>query len=135
MRLPARALGVVATLAVLPACVPPTYYAWGGYDDALYAHYKSPQDRGPFVEQLKTIILASQQAGRKVPPGILAEYGFALLEEGQIDEAVGYFQREREAWPESRPFMDKMIRSAERRRGSTAPGQGPAGALEGKSRS
>jgi len=33
-------------------CVPKTLYPWGGYDDALYRHYKNPQDRDEFVAKL-----------------------------------------------------------------------------------
>ena len=47
-------------------------------------------------------------------------------------QAIAYFRREREVWPESRVLMDKMIRNAEIRAGQPAPGatKGPAGAAE-----
>ena len=72
-----------------------------------------------------------------MPPGLYAELGYALLEEGQTKEAVGYFEKEKTKWPESGFLMDKMIRNAERKGSSPAkaPARGPAGAVERGSRS
>jgi hypothetical protein len=113
-------------------------YHWGGYDDALYRHYKSPQEREAFVESLRRVILESEERGVRVPPGICAEFGFALYEEGRLPEAIAYFQREQREWPEARVLMEKMIRNAELRAGKAAgppalapaAAQGAAGALE-----
>jgi hypothetical protein len=132
-----RAARGVAVALVLAAtgCAPATMYHWNGYDERLYAHYRNPQDRERWVEGLKTTILGAEQAGRRVPPGVYAEYGYALYEEGRLPEAVAYFGKERELWPESRVLMDKLIRNAERR-GAVQPAgvratTGPAGAVEG----
>jgi hypothetical protein len=103
-------------------------YRWGDYDEVLYAHYKAPQQRQVYVASLKTIILAAQQEGKTVPPGIYAEYGYALYEEGNAPEAIQYFERERDTWPESRVFMEKMIANA--RRLPPPPPAAPATELE-----
>lgn len=131
------ALLAAALAAVLggAACTPrSTLYDWDGYDDALYRHYRQPQDRDTWVESLKTAVLAAEAQGRRVPPGLYAEYGYALYEEGVYPQAVAYFRKEREQWPESRFLMEKMIRNAELRSGQPAPGavKGPAGAAEGR---
>jgi hypothetical protein len=129
-----RAGMAVAALALAAAgCAPPTMYAWNGYDERLYAHYRNPQDREAWVEGLKISILEAERSGQRVPPGVYADYGFALYEEGRFLEAVGYFRKERDLWPESRLLMEKMIRNAERRGTSQAAGAatGAAGALEG----
>lgn len=127
----ARLLAVAAA-AALAACVPTQqYYHWGNYDRTLYQHYRNPQDRAAFVEALKIAILEAEQRGDKVPPGVCAEYGYALYEEGQAAESLRWFQREKETWPESTILMDKMIRNAQRRGAQPPPaGQGPAGAVE-----
>lgn len=113
----------------------PTMYHWNGYDAGLYGYYRNPQDREAWVERLRTTIDGAQVVGKKVPPGLRAEYGFALYEEGVYAEAIAQFRKEAEEWPESRFLMDKMIRNAERR-GATKPDAppttGPAGALERK---
>lgn len=132
---PHRLAPLLALAAIAFAgCAPRSnLYHWRGYDEGLYRHYKQPQDREPWVETLKLVIIESEERGSKIPPGILAEYGYALYEEGRFPEAIAHFERERAEWPESRELMDKMIRNA-RTRGAQAPSapaaRGPAGALE-----
>jgi hypothetical protein len=130
-------LGVAAAALVMSACAsgPQPLYQWGRYDESLYAHYKKPQNRTDFVANLKKVVLESEKAGKKVPPGCYAEYGYVLLEEGQKDQAIAYFGKERDLWPESRELMEKMIRNAQRI-GPQSPDQtqkptGEAGAVEG----
>lgn len=113
-------LAVLAVAATLAGCATSqTGYRWGNYDSALYAHYKNPQDQKAYVASLKAIVLESDRAGVKPPPGICAEYGFALFESGNSVEAVTWFQREMDAWPESRPFLEKMVVNAQRTRTGT----------------
>jgi hypothetical protein len=101
-------------LVVTAGCAPKTRYAWNEYDDKLYQHYKNPADYDQFVEQLKEII-EEAEAANKVPPGIYAEYGFALYEKANYPEAIKYFKLENDKWPESRVLMAKMIRVAQQR--------------------
>jgi len=116
----------------LAACAgPSSYYHWGSYNETLYAHYHAPQQREAWIEGLKTTILEAEQQNARMPPGIYAEYGYALFEEGDAQNAVVYFKKERDLWPESRFFMEKMIRNAEQRGSQPRPPTlGPAGALE-----
>ena len=127
-----RPLLAAALAAVACACAAPAHYHWGDYDAALYRHYRNPQDREAWVEALRTTILESEQRGIKVPPGLCAEYGYALFEEGQAAAALPWFEREKKTWPESTVLMDKMILNAQRRATQPAPpAKGPAGAVEG----
>jgi hypothetical protein len=89
-------------------------YAWNNYDGALYQHYKNPTEEDAFIAKLKEIISDGEVSG-KVPPGIYAEYGYVLYEKGQNDEAIKYFQKESDKWPESRTFMAKMISNTQMR--------------------
>ena len=88
-----------------------THYSWNGYDQALYDHYNSPGEREKYNETLKVIILKAEESG-KIPPGLYAEYGYTFYEVGNFQQAVQYFQREADLWPEARFFMNKMIRNA-----------------------
>jgi hypothetical protein len=113
------------------ACVPSTYYQWNGYDETLYRHYKTPQERQAWIEGLKTAILEAELRGAKMPPGLYAEYGYALFEEGDAKQAIVYFRKEQALWPESRVLMEKMVRNAEQRGSQPKPpARGPAGATE-----
>lgn len=118
--------------AVTTGCASRSMYAWGKYDDALYKHYRTPGDREAWVEALKTCVLEAEQEGRKTPPGLLAEYGYALLEEGNTKEATVYFEKEKAKWPESAVLMDKMIRNAGKRPPAPPAAKGPASKLESK---
>src|ERR1700687_629760 len=104
----------IATAISLQGCKTPAMYPWGNYDEALYAHYKHPQQRDEFVADLKNVVDEAEAKGLKAPPGCYAEYGYALLEEGRRADAASFFKKERKAWPESRAFMDRMIALAER---------------------
>ena len=136
-----RDLRTVALAALVAAgasacATPSTHYHWGNYDEALYALYKSPDpaQHQKYVAALKTIILETERSGARIPPGIYAEYGYALYEEGSATEAVAYYRKEMEAWPASRVFMEKMISVAQRQPRPGPPGgpppTGPATAVE-----
>lgn len=117
-------LMVPAAALLAAGCGPKQMYTWRGYDDALYAHYKNPQDHAKHIERMQTIVAETEGAGVKMPPGVYAEYGYALLEEGRFDESTTYFRKEKETWPESAVIMEKMIRNVARLKGTgkTAPG-------------
>src|SRR3981189_641822 len=89
-------------------------YQGGGYDQALYDHYKNPQKRDEFVAKLSGIIEEAEAKGGRAPPRCYSEYGWALYEEGRGTDAVVYFEKESKQWPESRPLMDKLIRNVAR---------------------
>jgi hypothetical protein len=133
-----RTLLTAGALLLVSGCVRQNLYHWGRYDDTLYRHYKKPAEREAFVEGLRTTILDADERGLRVPPGICAEYGYALYEEGRLPEAISFFQREKAQWPESQVLMDKMVRNAELRAGkkagppalAPAAATGAAGALE-----
>jgi hypothetical protein len=86
-------------------------YTWKNYDDKLYQYYKNPSENAKFAEKLKETIVEAEGAG-KIPPGIYAEYGYVLYEQGNFVEAAEYFQKEHDKWPESQVFMSKMIINA-----------------------
>lgn len=101
---------LLLSLFFFSGCVP-TIYKWNGYDDALYKYYKNPGEREKFREALATIITEGEKSNN-VPPGLYAEYGYMFYETGNYVEAIKYFQKEREKYPESIIFMEKMIRNA-----------------------
>ncbi len=129
-----RLLALAWAAALASACAPQPRYHWGDYDAAMYRYYSNPADREAWVASLHTIIAEADQRGDKVPPGVCAEYGYALFEEGQAEASLPWFQREKDTWPESAVLMEKMIRNAKRRAAEPPPpGQGPAGAVEKRS--
>lgn len=120
---PARiALGAAALAAVVGCATgPKPLYYWDGYDAALYQHYRNPQDRETFVAALVKTVQQADERGLRVPPGVSAELGYALFEEGKPKDAVPWFERERKEWPEAGMLMEKMIRNASQRAATQPP--------------
>lgn len=104
---------VILMFLFLQGCAADRKYAWGKYDSTLYRHYKDPQDKAKNLENLKEIIENAEKEDR-VPPGLYAEYGYALYETGIISEAIVNFEKEKAKWPESNILMEKMIRNVKR---------------------
>ena len=121
---------LLAALAATAAagCAPRTAYLWGDYDSVLYANYANPQNSERYLERLGQIVQKAEVEKDRMPPGLYAEYGYALFEAGRLDEAITYYKREREEWEESRVFMDKMIRNTQRLK-ENRPGPPPGGNL------
>jgi hypothetical protein len=109
-----RLLLTAPTLALLLAgCVTNHQrYGWGTYDPSLYAYYKDPTKEAAFAESLAAIISTADSNHAQVPPGIYAEYGYLQLQEGKNSAAVELFKQEEAHWPESKVFMDRMIKVA-----------------------
>lgn len=101
---------VVSTALLLVACGPKanTLYSWNGYSSAVLTHYKDGTSADEFSKTMAVVVQKSETEN-KVPPGLYAEYGYALLEAGQDGQAIIYFQKERDMWPESEAYMDNVI--------------------------
>lgn len=119
---------LAAIAAAVAGCAPRTAYLWGDYDTVLHSHYANPQDGERYLERLGQIVQKAEVEKDRIPPGLYAEYGYALFEAGRLDEALTYYRKEREEWEESRVFMDKMIRNT-RRLKENHPGPAPGGEL------
>jgi len=83
-------------------------YSWGSYSGSLLNYYKNPQEVEEFSTKLRETIDKAEAAGGKVPPGVYAEYGYTLLEQGDEDGAAFWFSKESEAWPESAYLMQSV---------------------------
>jgi hypothetical protein len=108
-----RALGLLAlpALAAALGCMAPDArgaYDWGGYDRHLHALMKHPGELDKYGAALKAR-LDQDPDGRRVPPGLNAEYGYVLMASGRRAEAAECFTREKTRWPESTQLMDRMI--------------------------
>lgn len=103
---------VISSVALLSACVTPPKYNWGNHDGTLYGYYKDPTRLDAHVAELESIIRSSEQTGRKVAPGIHAEYGYFLMQSGKGDAAMAQFEKEKTDWPESAQLMTSMMKLA-----------------------
>lgn len=119
MRLLVRA-GFFAAIALsmvgLAEAKDPTHlYYWDSYEQDMFLAYAQPDNPSRQMKLAATllrIIEKSDKAGRKVPPGMVAEYGYFLYQRGEYFAAIDHFRREATTWPESKTLMDLMIRKA-----------------------
>jgi hypothetical protein len=116
-----RLLGMGYMVAMTAACAPSHgKYAWGEYESSLYDHYKTPDaDNTVFTRRLSDAISDAEVSGKRVPPGLYAEYGHLLLESGKSQQATEYFAKEKKNWPESTVLMDTLIRLNEKSKDET----------------
>jgi hypothetical protein len=120
-RLAVLALALLVLGNVACARGPSRTYLWSGYQWSAYSGNQINQggpESSKFEATLERIIQKSDASGRKIAPGILAEYGYLLLKRGDAAEAIPYFEREAQEWPESEPFMRWVIEQAREVAGS-----------------
>jgi hypothetical protein len=104
-------LGMILLGAAAAGCQTASQkYDWGNYDPSLYAYYKDPTKVGELTASLEAVIKASESKHAVVPPGIYAEYGYLQLQQGKSQDAVQSFKQEEAHWPESKVFMEHMIK-------------------------
>ena len=108
-----RLIGIGASLLLLCGCATTHQrYDWGNYESSLYVYYKNPASAPQFVQSLQDLIATANKTGRPVAPGIYAEYGYLLMQEGKSQDAIAAFRQEEDHWPESKAFMDQMMKAA-----------------------
>jgi hypothetical protein len=107
-----RSLIVLSAALVLTACAAPSKYNWGNYEGSLYSYYKDTSKTAEHAAELQRTITDSEATGKLVAPGLYAEYGFLMLQEGKSKDAIAQFEKEKAKWPESTYLMDNMIRIA-----------------------
>jgi hypothetical protein len=94
--------------SALGGCATPSIYHWGEFEAGLNERYVNQNDSEADVYLFETISTAEQQHLR-VPPGAYADYGFVLFRRGDRQGAITYFEKEKQTFPESSAFMNKLI--------------------------
>ncbi|WP_394130173.1 DUF4810 domain-containing protein [Shewanella maritima] len=106
-------LGVFSAILLISGCATVTEsgYYWGGYSETYYDYIKTPSDKtlDRHIEELYEIVEFSKKNGLKVPPGIYAELGYILAKQGKQQESFNYYQQETQLYPESKPFIERLI--------------------------
>ena len=98
-------------LGVLAGCGPSTLYDWGSYEQSLYVMYiqAGKFKRDKTLAGLAKEVEKTNAKGLLVPPGKYAHLGYLSYLAGDTAAASGYFQAEKQAFPESAKFMDRML--------------------------
>ncbi len=104
---------LAAALAVLlTGCqtTRPLYY-WGHYESAIYQDYAKPGKATPEAEAklLEEDLQKAAAANLAAHPGLHAHLGYLYFQLGRPDQARREFEAEKALFPESAPFMDRML--------------------------
>lgn len=126
-----RAWLLPLALILATGCVPQpkTTYDWGRHDQDLFLLMKDPGKLEAYGVSLRQLI-DSHPDGRRLPPGICAEYGYLLLTAGKPIDAQPYFELEKKFWPESTHIMDRMIANCHPKPAPAVPGPAVAPAAK-----
>ncbi len=105
---------LVIALFLSGCAASPSMYYWGDYSSTLYHSKKTPSDETLLKHQqtLEKIIEESKTKNMKVPPGVYAELGYIYLRQNKNDLAIQHFRMEKELYPESTLFMQRLENSA-----------------------
>ncbi|WP_329904535.1 DUF4810 domain-containing protein [Porphyromonas pogonae] len=91
-------------------------YSWYNYENASYAFSKkhTEKDEAELIKAYEKIIDNQSGMRQTVPPGVYAEYGYLLAKSGKVTEGVDLMQKEIDTYPESRVFIDRIIKQFKR---------------------
>jgi len=87
-------------------------YDWGQYEQTLFVVYHEPEYKEQALDNYMTFV-REHNGRRTLAPGLYAEAGTFLLEQGDVDGAVAFYKMEYEHWPESRPMLGILIENLE----------------------
>lgn len=108
-----RILIIIGIIGLLASCTVQTpLYSWGKYESASYTYLKNSDEESTqaLIDQYKSIIDEQTGTRNTTPPGIYADYGFLLLQIGEVDQGRTLLLKEIELYPESKVFIDRILK-------------------------
>ncbi len=105
------------TAVALASCTTTkSLYSWYDYEDATYQYSKKNTDelRVRVAEVYKKMLENQKGARGAVPPGLYAEYGYLLCKTGKTEEGLSFLKEEIKHYPESEPFISRIIKQLEK---------------------
>lgn len=110
-----HAIAILFVAMVAVGCVTPTpnLYGWGSYEDMIYAGYKNPgvSDAVTDAQLLAADMERTESEGKHVPPGVRIHLGYLYFNQGRGDEARALLEAEKEVFPASTVFIDRLLSS------------------------
>jgi hypothetical protein len=98
----------ISVLIFLASCSTKKMYYWGKYDQATYQHNKkqTEETKSDLLTVYENIIEKKNKGTRnEVPPGVYADYGYLLIQEGQIEKGKEMLEKEIAFYPESKKIV------------------------------
>lgn len=103
-------------LAVLSGCAAPPMYAWGNYEEMIYASYAEPGALPPETQVLKMAedFQKAKALNKRLPPGWHAHLGYLYAQMGKSDDAERELLTEKQEYPESSVMVDGLVNNLRR---------------------
>ena len=104
-------------MLLMASCAPQTsLYSWHKYEDTTYQYSKKGTEelKLKVLEEYKKVTEKQNGIRGAVPPGMYAEYGFLLYNNGKKDEGIAYLKKEVELYPESEIYISRIIKQLEK---------------------
>lgn len=102
---------LLASAWVFAGCKSNEIYYWGHYEGVVYDMYNNPGKASP--EQLAAIMEQDEHKAaslnKPLPPGFHAQLGYLYAQMGKTDLARQEYEKEKQQFPESAVFMDRML--------------------------
>ena len=106
-------LSAAASLALLAmSCGSTQLYSWYNYQSDYYHYLKNADENSQtrLTETYQKIIDRQRESRGVVPPGIYADYGWLLLQNGKSEEGKAMLMKEVELYPESEVFVGSLLK-------------------------
>lgn len=90
-------------------------YSWGKYEITSYNYLKNSDEESiqQLIENYQQIIEKQKGTRNTIPPGVCADYGFLLLQEGKTKEGKELLMKEIVLYPESKIFINRILKIIE----------------------
>lgn len=98
-------------------------YQWGNYEETLFTYFHEPAVKEEMLEKYLQFLAKSHGDTKLVAPGLFAEAGTFLFEQGDLDGAIRFYEMEANYWPQSRKLMETLIESIQRIQANTQQGE------------
>lgn len=107
---------VLTVVFLMGSCtVQKPLYTWDQYEVTSYNYVKNSDEKSTqaLIETYQTIIERQKGSRGVVPPGVYADYGFVLLQKDKTEEGRAMLLKEEELYPESKTFIDRILKMIE----------------------
>jgi hypothetical protein len=111
-----RFLCLLIAIVVLGGCVTTsTLYNWNAYNNRSYGYLKNADEMSlDALLEVYELIVNNPTGTRNVPPpGVMADYGYFLIQKNEVDKGRELLQKEMATYPESRPFIERILKMLE----------------------
>jgi hypothetical protein len=112
-----RKFALISVLVLLFASctVQKPLYTWSKYETTSYNYLKNSDEKSTeaLIKTYDEIIQKQKGSRGVVPPGIYADYGFVLLQANRTAEGKAMLEKEIALYPESKVFIDRVLKMME----------------------